>query len=95
MRPYEKTQYYPELRELLPDRWNEAFIHTKNPKTDETWFSDPSYQWFRKVFIEMIGYADCQTVNCTEGGLLFGGGIITATLDEFLEAVSGGSNSHG
>jgi hypothetical protein len=93
--PYEKTQYYPELRELLPDRWHEAFIHTKNPETGETWFSDPSYHWFRKVFLEMIGDADCQTVNCTEGGLLFGEGITTATLDKFLETVAGGTNSHG
>ena len=93
--PYEKTQYYPELRELLGDRYREAFIHTRNPETGETWFSDPSYHWFRKVFLEMLGDADCHTVNCTEGGLLFGTGITTATLDTFLETVAGGTNNHG
>lgn len=93
--PYEKTQYFPELRELLEDRYREAFIHTKNPETGETWFSDPSYHWFRKVFLEMIGDADCQTVNCTEGGLLFGPGITTATLDTFLETAAGGTTRHG
>ena len=91
--PYEKTQYYPELRDYLGDRFQEAFIHTKNPSTGETWFSDPSYHWFRKVFIEMIRAADCETVNCTEGGLLFGDGIVTASLDSFLEKMRGGASN--
>lgn len=93
--PYEKTQYYPELRELLGDRYREAFIHTDNPVTGETWFSDPAYHWFRDVFLEMAGAADCQTVNCTEGGLLFGPGVVTATLDTFLEPAAGGTTHHG
>jgi len=88
--PYEKTQYYPELVDLLGDRFREAFIHTENPSTGETWFSDPAYHWFRNVFLEMARGAECQTVNCTEGGLLFGDGITTATLDHFLEATAGG-----
>ena len=88
--PYEKTQYYPELVDLLGDRFREAFIHTENPATGETWFSDPAYHWFRDVFLEMARGADCQTVNCTEGGLLFGDGITTATLDHFLEGTAGG-----
>ncbi|HEX9409889.1 MAG TPA: 6-hydroxymethylpterin diphosphokinase MptE-like protein [Methylomirabilota bacterium] len=88
--PYEKTQYYPELVDLLGDRFREAFIHTENPATGETWFSDPAYHWFRDVFLEMARGADCQTVNCTEGGLLFGDGITTATLDHFLEATARG-----
>jgi hypothetical protein len=91
----EKTQYYPELRELLGERYREAFIHTENPVTGETWFSDPAYHWFRDVFLEMARDADCQTVNCTEGGLLFGPGITIASLDTFLEAAAGGTNSHG
>jgi len=88
--PYEKTQYYPELVDLLGDRFREAFIHTENPATGETWFSDPAYHWFRNVFLEMARGAECQTVNCSEGGLLFGDGITIATLDHFLEATAGG-----
>ena len=86
--PYEKTQYYPELRELLGDRYREAFIHSENPVTRETWFSDPAYHWFRDVFLEMAREADCETINCTEGGLLFGPGITTAPLDTFLETTA-------
>ena len=91
--PYEKTQYYPELVELLGDRHREAFIHTVHPVTRETWFSDPAYHWFREVFLEMAREADCQTFNCTEGGLLFGDGIITTTLDAFLETAA--KDHHG
>jgi hypothetical protein len=85
--PYEKTQYYPELVKLLGERYREAFIHTENPVTGKVWFSDPTYHWFREVFLEIARDADCQTFNCTEGGLLFGDGVITSTLDAFLEMV--------
>jgi hypothetical protein len=30
--------------------------------------------------------APCETYNCTEGGLLFGPGIATVRLEEFLKA---------
>jgi hypothetical protein len=83
--PYEKTQYHPELLELLGDRYREAFIHTENPVTREVWFSDPTYHWFREVFLEMARDADGQTFNCTEGGLLFGDGVTTVPLETFLE----------
>jgi len=93
--PYEKTQYYPELRELLGDRYREAFIHTENPVTRETWFSDPAYHWFRDVFLEMARLADCETINCTEGGLLFGPGITTAPLDTFLQTSASPARKDG
>lgn len=82
--PHSQTQYYPELRELLRDRFEEAFIHLENPDTGETWFCDPAYFWFRQVFLEMAPEAACETVNCTEGGVLFGPGIKTASLEEFV-----------
>ena len=83
--PYAKTQYYPELRELFGDRLSEAFIHLENPVLGETWFTDPAYYWFRDVFLEMVASAACETVNCTEGGVLFGPGIKTASLERFVE----------
>jgi hypothetical protein len=82
--PYEKTQYYPELVELFGERHREAFVHMTNPELGETWFSDPAYHWFREVFLEMAGQANCETFNCTEGGLLFGPGITTVGLEEWV-----------
>ena len=84
--PYQKTQYYPELVEMLGDRYAEAYTHVANPHTGETWFCDPAYVWFRDVFLLMAREADGATVNCTEGGILFGDGIAWATLDAFLAA---------
>jgi hypothetical protein len=91
--PYEKTQYYPELVELFGDRHTEAFVHVANPHLGETWFSDPAYYWFREVFLEMAAEATCETYNCTEGGLLFGPGIATVRLEEFLG--TGKDGHHG
>jgi hypothetical protein len=88
--PYEKTQYYPELVELLGDRHAEGFIHLANPELGETWFTDPAYFWYREVFLEMAPSAACETVNCTEGGLLFGPGVRTASLESFLDAARAG-----
>ncbi len=91
--PYARTQYYPELRELLGERYPEAFIHVENPGTGETWFTDPAYYWFREVFLEMAREADCRTFNCTEGGILFGPPVTTARLEEFLALVRDGGRN--
>ena len=82
--PYARTQYYPELRELFGDRFEEAFIPVENPVVGETWFTDPAYYWFRDVFFEMARDAACETVNCTEGGILHGPELKAATLEEFV-----------
>ena len=82
--PYEGTQYYPELRELFGDRFKEAFIYLDNPVTGETWLTDPAYYWFRDVFFEMARGADCETFNCTEGGILFGPEVKALTLEDFV-----------
>src|SRR5262245_35774673 len=84
--PYTRTQYYPELREMLGDDFASGYVHLEN-WLGETWFCDPAYWWFRDVFLEMAREADCRTVNCTEGGILFGPAVIPQPLDEFLAAV--------
>ena len=86
--PYTNTQYYPELVEMLGDRFAEAYVHIDNPYLRERWFCDPAYCWFRDVFLEMAREAGCVTSNCTEGGILFGPGVEFASLDRFLEGGS-------
>jgi hypothetical protein len=88
--PYARTQYYPELVEMLGGRHPEAYVHLTNPAHGETWFCDPAYYWFREVFLELAADAPCRTVNCTEGGNLFGPGIATATLEDFVRDTSHG-----
>jgi hypothetical protein len=82
--PYERTQYYPELQELFGDRLDEAFIRVENPLSGETWLTDPAYYWFRDVFFEMAREAQCETFNCTEGGIVFGPEVKAMTLEEFV-----------
>lgn len=81
--PYDKTQYYPELRALFGDDFARAYVHVDTP-LGERWFCDPAYWWFRDVFLEMVREADTETVNCTEGGVLFGDGVPMVPLDDFL-----------
>ena len=81
--PYARTQYYPELREMLGDAYEQAYVTHENPYR-ETWMCDPAYWWFRDVFLGMAREAGCRTVNCTEGGILFGEPIEVATIEEFV-----------
>lgn len=82
--PLTGTQYYPELRELLGDRFADGYISLPNPFLGETWFTDPAYYWFRDVFLEMAQETDSETVNCTEGGILHGERVPMVALDDFL-----------
>lgn len=89
--PFLNTQYYYELVELFGERANEAFIHVHNPHIDETWFTDPTYFWYRTVFLDLVREASCITYNCTEGGTLFGEGINFMPLTEWLTRFSDGA----
>ena len=84
--PLEKTQYHTEIVEVFGDNAEEAFIDVYNPHEDETWFTDPAYYWYRQIFSQMAQEAGCKTFNCTEGGILFGGGIEYSSLSDFLSS---------
>ncbi|MBC7905471.1 MAG: motility associated factor glycosyltransferase family protein [Rhodospirillaceae bacterium] len=87
--PYSATQYYREVVDMVgEDRAGTMFSRIYNPHT-ETWFiSDPAYQWYRECFLEMALDAECETYNCTEGGILFGPRVNFCPLTEFLTAHS-------
>lgn len=89
--PIEKTQYYKELEELFGEHVNEAFIPIYNPHLQQSWYTDPTYFWYRKVFLEMLDHAHGETYNCTEGGILFGKGIRFVPLADFLSQFDSGS----
>jgi hypothetical protein len=83
--PLGKTQYFKEIVELFgEDNAADAFINVPNPYTEEMWFTDPTYFWYRDMFLDMVRDADCTTYNCTQGGIVFGEGIEFISLDEFL-----------
>jgi hypothetical protein len=82
--PLTHTQYFPELRELFGDDYERAYITVNNPYLGNGWFTDPTYWWYRETLLELAALAPFKTVNCTEGGILFGDSVAWSTLDSFL-----------
>lgn len=83
--PYSSTQYYHEAVSLVGERRLESiYIRVFNPHLGQWFFTDPAYMWYRECFLEMAAESDCETYNCTEGGILFGDAIRFANLQEFL-----------
>jgi len=87
--PYIRTQYYYEILDLVgPDRLDEVYVHIRNPHLGQDFYTDPAYLWYRDIFLEMTQQAECETINCTGGGILFGPGIQWMGLPEFLATCS-------
>ena len=84
--PYNATQYYREAIDLVgEENLDSVFSRIYNPHLDAWFISDPAYQWYKQCFLAMAADADCETYNCTEGGILFGEGINFCPLREFLQ----------
>lgn len=84
--PYEKTQYYDRAVALLgADRLDDFFIRIFNSDLNQWFYTDPAYYWYRQSFLELLQEADCTTYNCTNGGTLFGNGIVTTDLAKFVQ----------
>lgn len=85
--PLYNTQRYPEMCEFFGEKDAEkGYIQFHNPHLNETWFTDPTYAWYRRSFLDLAAQADCETYNCTEGGIIFGDNIRWTSLKEFLAA---------
>ncbi len=88
--PLEVTQYYTELRELLGERFADAYIHVWNPHLRQTWYTDPTYWWYRESFLELARQASWITYNCSEGGILLGSAVHWSSLEKFFETMDHG-----
>ncbi len=84
--PIEKTQTYYELIEHLGGReeLEQCFIEYEFPLTKEKFYTDPTYFWYRKNFLELFTQATTKAYNCTEGGTLIHDRIPCITLDDFI-----------
>jgi hypothetical protein len=87
--PLERTQYYVEMREIFGDRMAELYIPVPHPVSGETWYADPTYHWYRQVFLGLVAQAPCETINCSEGGTVFGEGVRLQPFAEFLASHAG------
>jgi hypothetical protein len=90
--PYTKTQTYHELVQLnggVKDL-EQYFEQYRFPLTGEQFYTDPTYYWYRRNFLDLHKAAGkaITTVNCTEGGTLFIDGIPCLFLKDFLARFS-------
>jgi hypothetical protein len=80
-----RTQYYHELIKFYSEaELEQAYIEIHNPHLDETWYTDPTYYWYRQCLLDVVKQSGWTLINCTEGGTIFGEGVQWRTLDEFL-----------
>lgn len=85
--PIEMTQTYYELQEFVSTReeLEQLFPKFNFPLTGEQFYTDPTYFWYRKNFLELHSRAAGKTYNCSEAGTLFDNNISCITLNEFLQ----------
>ena len=85
--PYSMTQTFYELSDLIGEEniSSEYFPEFKNPLTDDVFYTDPTYYWYRQNIMDMINNTNSKLFNCTEGGILFGDNIECIRLSEFIE----------
>ena len=84
--PLEQTQTYYELVNHVgtAEGIEQFFVEYTNPLTREKFYTDPTYFWYRKNFLELFEKTHHTTFNCTEGGTLLNPRLACITLDEFL-----------
>lgn len=86
--PYDKTQTYYELLEHTQniDEIEDCFPKFTFPLTNEKYFTDPTYFWYRRNFLQLMEKAtNTKTINCTEGGILFHDKIECTFFDDYLK----------
>ena len=86
--PYDKTQKYYELIEHLgsANELDKYFPRFKYPQTGEEFYTDATYYWYRKNFLELLELNDMKTINCTGGGVLYSDKLQCISLTEFLKS---------
>lgn len=84
--PLEKTQTFYELHQQISHtgRIEAMFVDFEFPLTGQKFYTDPTYFWYRKNFLELLALSKNRTINCTEGGTLFADNLPCETLDGFL-----------
>lgn len=88
--PLEETYYYKGMMETFKDTAKvvQCFREVENPDIGCKAIIDPVFSSYRMSMLDMIN-SQCpswtETVNCTEGGSLYGGKLVCKPLKVFLE----------
>jgi len=91
--PYDRTQTYYELalRNGGFAGLEKYFKEFAYPLTKEKFYTDPTYYWYRRNFLELLEKSpdNIQTYNCTDGGTLYGPNLKCVMFDDFLKMFEG------
>ncbi|GAA5132126.1 6-hydroxymethylpterin diphosphokinase MptE-like protein [Thalassotalea piscium] len=85
--PLEMTQTYYELQEFVSsrDELEQLFPRFTFPLTSEEFYTDPTYFWYRRNFLDLHSRSSGNTYNCSEAGTLFASDISCITFNDFLQ----------
>ena len=88
--PLSKTRHYGEYLKIFKNDKNELkkyFKTIKNPDLDVKVLSDPIFDFYREAFLDLIIRSPkwVTTVNCTEGGSMFGKRLQNSQLSNFIK----------
>jgi len=87
--PYTQTQTYYELQEYVKTNNNqnmeELFPTFVFPLTNVTYYTDPTYYWYRENLLDLVSGAGSLLYNCTGAGTLYGSGIECCEIEDFIE----------
>lgn len=89
--PIQQTQRYYETIKYAHQEsadLSEFFVPYTFPLTGEEFYTDATYYWYRKNFLELVEKANVTTFNCTEGGTLIDDRIRSVHLEQFLSDFS-------
>ena len=82
----QQTQYYGILKKTFGIKYiNKFYKKIYNPIYRKYFYTDYVYNWYKNIFLEMISCSKNNTINCTEGGVLFGKNIKNMKLKDFLK----------
>jgi len=81
---YQLTQTYGPLKDKVgEDNLKDVFPEFTYPDTDEVFYTDPTYYWYRCNILDLLAASKSTLYNCTGGGTLFGDGVVCVGIDEF------------
>lgn len=81
---YQLTQTYGPLKDKVgEENLKDVFPEFSYPDTEEVFYTDPTYYWYRQNILDLLAASKSTLYNCTGGGTLFGDGVVCVDIDEF------------
>lgn len=79
-----QTQTYYSLKEHVgEENIHEYFPEFTYPETGESFYTDPTYYWYRNNLLDLISASGTSLYNCTGGGTLMGAGVECINIEDF------------